>query len=1300
MEYVELLRKTVLLVGRILLILGLFALLLTLARYMNTRRTPPSDGQDGDISPVTYSQYRTPEPSYEVLQTARPVKITPVPSPSISPGLSPSLPISAISDNETDIEETPRPEGTLSPWEMAAATDAITTRIPVVTPQVERKGSLPTNMTFADSYHLGDAAVEILRIKQEMQKQGYFTDNANLNNKFTQFMEDKVRLFQEDHHLPATGVVDQVTLYAIFDAPLPEGIVKGGGADITASAPEPPAITAAPSVRDVPASPPAVIAKKGDSNDVVLSIKEQLLAKGYFRTGTQLNRKYSDLVAERVRQFQMDEGLPETGEVDQKTYDRLFDLDGGRTETPEPPEELPGNEPQESTPEETAAPSEPVPGTQDGEAEESVPQEQAARAPGKDEPVRLEDGTLAPAFSISETYPIRGRYAEEPAPSPNAETTTDIQEAFAFDQGNGEQTSPISEMPETEGYFTPGTRDPEETLPVQSTLYPQTSVKPEETGAVGRDAATVSRLPEETAALAQGNTLSTWTAADPAGAGNIPAFTPASGISTATGISPTGLETPYTTPFLPVTDAPDAKSAAHTAAAQATPAQFPHGTNSPEEKQITDLKSVLSTDIPRVPAEGYQVGNVAPEILEIKQRMQDLGYFPQNTDLTQRYHPQMRSAVEAFQMANHLTPSGILDQVTVDTLYSTDETTELTISEMLASRSATVNPDGSPRPEPDSTSTVPSVTVSPETTAGTIAKTDAAVSSVSFQKVQPRLPVQVPDAAEKTEPDAEEPEDSREEPETSVEMPEPDGKTLEALQETPVIPLREGGFKEGDRGPEVLAVKQRMQELGFFSEGVKLSEIYNDFMTERVMKMQKESGLKPTGVIDDETWAFLYSSSPRTETAVSSSSGESGMSPMGIGSRGEDVLRVKKMLQKLGYFSEGATLSDQYNDIMAERVNRFQKEEGLPETGRLEETDLMRLISLTDAPANSLTDDGEMPEKSVQEPKEDVSSRNSPAPERNTTATRQDSVASMPEQETGSSTRKQEPGTRISVSASADAFDIPEGGFKVGSSYPQLMPVKKALMNLGYFGTTQSFTNSYSEALRRAVAAYQKDEGLEVTHEVDAQTVEHLLGLSVEIQTSLTMYSVNPEQTLTIAGADEIRVPESGFRKGRKYPQLVVIKKMMQSLGYFSQNAELSGMITDSLPRRISKFQSDAGLPVTGEADKDTVEALIRLSGLQTGSGQSVNVTLEADTKVRMDTVLAVPASGLCRGDHGLDVIQIKLRLEQLGYPGSRSLSPDFDMVLVSSLVRFQKANGLEATGVLDPETATLLFSDSAKTFE
>ena len=306
----------------------------------------------------------------------------------------------------------------------------------------------------------------------------------------------------------------------------------------------------------------------------------------------------------------------------------------------------------------------------------------------------------------------------------------------------------------------------------------------------------------------------------------------------------------------------------------------------------------------------------------------------------------------------------------------------------------------------------------------------------------------------------------------------------------------------------------------------------------------------------------------------------------------------------------------------------------------------------------------------------------------------------MPEQETGSSTRKQEPGTRISVSASADAFDIPEGGFKVGSSYPQLMPVKKALMNLGYFGTTQSFTNSYSEALRRAVAAYQKDEGLEVTHEVDAQTVEHLLGLSVEIQTSLTLYSVNPEQTLTIAGADEIRVPESGFRKGRKYPQLVVIKKMMQSLGYFSQNAELSGMITDSLPRRISKFQSDAGLPVTGEADKDTVEALIRLSGLQTGSGQSVNVTLEADTKVRMDTVLAVPASGLCRGDHGLDVIQIKLRLEQLGYPGSRSLSPDFDMVLVSSLVRFQKANGLEATGVLDPETATLLFSDSAKTFE
>ena len=51
------------------------------------------------------------------------------------------------------------------------------------------------------------------------------------------------------------------------------------------------------------------------------------------------------------------------------------------------------------------------------------------------------------------------------------------------------------------------------------------------------------------------------------------------------------------------------------------------------------------------------------------------------------------------------------------------------------------------------------------------------------------------------------------------------------------------------------------------------------------------------------------------------------------GDRGEDVLRLKARLQELGYIRAGSTLTEAYNDILAERITLFQRQMGVTEDG-------------------------------------------------------------------------------------------------------------------------------------------------------------------------------------------------------------------------------------------------------------------------------------------------------------------------------------------------------------------------------
>jgi murein L,D-transpeptidase YcbB/YkuD len=77
-------------------------------------------------------------------------------------------------------------------------------------------------------------------------------------------------------------------------------------------------------------------------------------------------------------------------------------------------------------------------------------------------------------------------------------------------------------------------------------------------------------------------------------------------------------------------------------------------------------------------------------------------------------------------------------------------------------------------------------------------------------------------------------------------------------------------------GDDVLAVKERLLELGYYREGSKMNNVYNETCVERVKMFQRQNGMKEDGIASSALQAALFATSAvvNTETlpkAVASS---------------------------------------------------------------------------------------------------------------------------------------------------------------------------------------------------------------------------------------------------------------------------------------------------------------------------------------------------------------------------------------------------------------------------------------------
>jgi putative peptidoglycan binding protein len=91
-----------------------------------------------------------------------------------------------------------------------------------------------------------------------------------------------------------------------------------------------------------------------------------------------------------------------------------------------------------------------------------------------------------------------------------------------------------------------------------------------------------------------------------------------------------------------------------------------------------------------------------------------------------------------------------------------------------------------------------------------------------------------------------------------------------------------------------------------------------------------------------------------------------------------------------------------------------------------------------------------------------------------------------------------------------------------------------------------------------------------------------------------------------------------------------------------------------------------------------------------TGSTSSVTTTRTPTTTVPKRHVLAAPATVLSPGAHGVQVGVLQRALKQLGYsPGT--IDGAYGPSTQAALMKFQKASGLTADGVLGPKTLRAL---------
>ncbi|MBD2540651.1 peptidoglycan-binding protein [Coleofasciculus sp. FACHB-SPT36] len=154
---------------------------------------------------------------------------------------------------------------------------------------------------------------------------------------------------------------------------------------------------------------------------------------------------------------------------------------------------------------------------------------------------------------------------------------------------------------------------------------------------------------------------------------------------------------------------------------------------------------------------------------------------------------------------------------------------------------------------------------------------------------------------------------------------------------------RSGVLQEGDSGPEVVALQQRLQKQGYFQANI--TGYYGPITKAAVNRFQQAAGMPVDGIVGSDTQAALIGvggGEDRTPPKNIASSGQI----LQLGSNNRQVVELQRRLRKLGIL-QGA-MTGYFDQDTKDAVIQFQKSQGLTADGIARPNTILALKNTSD----------------------------------------------------------------------------------------------------------------------------------------------------------------------------------------------------------------------------------------------------------------------------------------------------------------------------------------------------------------
>lgn len=249
----------------------------------------------------------------------------------------------------------------------------------------------------------------------------------------------------------------------------------------------------------------------------------------------------------------------------------------------------------------------------------------------------------------------------------------------------------------------------------------------------------------------------------------------------------------------------------------------------------------------------------------------------------------------------------------------------------------------------------------------------------------------------------------------------------------------------------------------------------------------------------------------------------------------------------------------------------------------------------------------------------------------------------------------------------------PTKTLRPGDEDEEVKLLQQRLKDLGYY--TGNITGVYNTATTEAVKAFQKKSSLEQDGILGPITRTVLYGVNAIYAVPTAIPVSTPTPTTTPITPENVIV----IRAGSMGEVVRRLQARLQELGYYT--SRLDGVyLTDDI-EAVRAFQSANGLKVDGKAGYETQTALYSDSAIR----GNANITTDSSSAL---------VSTLRYGSEGAEVTTLQNRLIALGYLAG-SADGKFGRDTKAAVIAFQKANQLDADGVVGTDTSARLYASN-----